>query len=190
MKNGKSSAFKTKLYFTYIIDLRYVPICFNFIKPYYQTFIKKNMIYGENFVFGHLQKTGGTYVAKQLKQAFPKSKKYIKKHESLKVFISKKDYKPIVLGSIRNPLELYVSLWAYGCQKKGSLYNSFTSPTMTQILLKIILLIKILKKGYYSYIKHIKFNNSKKWRALYKDSNNVEDFREWFSRINSKQFFF
>ena len=35
------------------------------------------------------------------------------------------DKETFIIGNIRNPYKIYVSLWAYGCYKKGALFNYF-----------------------------------------------------------------
>ena len=47
-----------------------------------------------------------------------------KKHASMQEELKFYEHKKYMVGSIRNPYEMYVSLYAYGCSKKGKLYNT------------------------------------------------------------------
>lgn len=68
------------------------------------------MICGPNFIFVHLQKTGGTFVREYLLRVFPGSYSVAPKHRSA-VSIPNRNGK-IVFGIVRNPWDWYVSWWA------------------------------------------------------------------------------
>ncbi|RDK84802.1 sulfotransferase family 2 domain-containing protein [Marinirhabdus gelatinilytica] len=70
------------------------------------------------------------------------------------------------LGNIRNPWDWYVSLWAFGCMKKGGLYH------------------KLTQQKSYSLKNRIKnprlfAQNKALWEELYSDPYKVENFRKW-----------
>jgi hypothetical protein len=71
------------------------------------------MIVGTNYTYIHLPKCGGTSITKILEKYYSGNKGVI--HSKL---TTKPNDKKII-GSIRNPLDWYVSLWAYGCSDKG-----------------------------------------------------------------------
>jgi len=77
------------------------------------------------------------------------------------------------IGTIRNPWSWYVSLWAFGCMKKGGLYHQLTS------------------KNGYTLKKKIKnperiFYPSKYWEKLYEDPFNESNFRTWLQMLLTK----
>jgi len=73
----------------------------------------KLLLFADNdVVYNHLAKTGGTFVKSVLQEAVPKNNLVIRSEfESM----TKKDRETaFTIGSIRNPCDYYVSLWAYG----------------------------------------------------------------------------
>ena len=145
------------------------------------------MLYGKNFLFAHLQKTAGTFCTKVLKNNFPESIHMKNKHETIKNFLLIKSKRKFIIGSIRDPLELYVSLWAYGCQSRGSLFNRLTRPKLSHSL---ILLQKLILSKQFSNIKYFTSKNSSNYNYLYEDVNNSNNFQNWFKLINSDESFF
>ena len=88
----------------------------------------------------------------------------------------------LFIGSIRNPLDWYVSLWAYGClkQKKDPLYSNLTSRRINPFRLSSI------NKNYLKKIKFIYdqfFKNINQNKSLYSDPYNGKKFREWIKII-------
>jgi hypothetical protein len=71
-----------------------------------------------------MQKTGGSNIIYHLKKIFLPSYLYINKHKQ--VAFSDFDKKNIYLTTIRNPFDLYKSLYQYGCEKKGGLRHSLS----------------------------------------------------------------
>ena len=144
------------------------------------------MIYGKKFLFAHLQKTAGTFCAKVLKDKFPKSTR-MKKHETIKNFLKNRSERKYILGSIRDPLELYVSLWAYGCQSRGSLFGRLTRPKLSH---NLILAIKLIFSKQFFYLKYWKTKSSKNYNNLYEDVNDISNFQTWLKLINKDESFF
>ena len=70
-----------------------------------------------------------------------------------------------VLGSVRNPWDWYISMWAFGCTRKdqGYFYRVLTSYNLKSVIFGRAPLFKPVKK----------------WRELYSDSGNAENFRQW-----------
>lgn len=81
------------------------------------------MFLSDSLIYLELQKTGCTHIGRLLAQVLPG--KQIGKHNQLPLHLAD-DLRPII-GSIRNPWDWYISLWAYGCDRKGALYNRVTS---------------------------------------------------------------
>ena len=88
----------------------------------------------------------------------------------------------LFIGSIRNPLDWYVSLWAYGClkRKKDPLYSNLTSRRINPFRLSSINK-NYLKKTKFIYDQFFKNINQNK--SLYSDPYNVKKFREWIKII-------
>ena len=90
------------------------------------------------------------------------------------------------LGSIRNPFDWYVSLWAFGClhKKKDPLYSNLTSRRINPFRLSSI------NKNYLKKIKFISnqlIKNVGINKKLYSDPLNVDNFREWIKMILKKK---
>ena len=70
-------------------------------------------------VFVHLHKSGGGTIKAALKH----SGRVVLTggHRALSTYKLRED--DLVLGNIRNPYAQYVSLWAYGCKRKGQLFQ-------------------------------------------------------------------
>ena len=137
------------------------------------------MVIGENFIYLELHKTGSTHLRKLFKNNFDVS--IIGKHNSIfEVFgnTSNEVLKgKLILGSIRNPFTWYLSLWAYGCNSKGHLFNLKT---------------KISRKNIFN----LKLRELKNWQRVYSDVNNPIYFQRWlkmvmeFSEKNANNFTF
>ena len=81
-------------------------------------FITKDLCYLEMY------KTGSQHIVKLLEKSVPEGKR-IGNHNRPNDEVYKSNI--YFLGSIRNPWDWYVSLWNFGCEKRGSLYNRLTS---------------------------------------------------------------
>jgi len=78
------------------------------------------MYISEKFVYTELHKTAGTHIGKWLKLLT--TGEQIGKHNR----IPPEQRDKLIFGSIRNPWDWYVSLWAYGCDNKGSVWYQTT----------------------------------------------------------------
>jgi len=78
-----------------------------------------------------------------------------------------------VLGSVRNPWDWYISLWAFGCSQKGGLYDRLTNKQLLRAIKNIL--------------KHFDFFEMRKlftnWKELYRDSENPDLFRKWIRKL-------
>ena len=100
-------------------------------------------------IFSHLPKTGGIYIREVLFRVFGKKNIILADHA-----IFSKSAADIIIGTIRNPWEYYVSCWAVGCDNFGELH----------------------KEGQGFRGEQYKFVPNK---ALYKSSYSKENFKEW-----------
>ncbi|MEL6301920.1 MAG: hypothetical protein AAFV47_02980 [Pseudomonadota bacterium] len=78
------------------------------------------MYISEKLAFVELHKTGGSHIGRWLAKTLPGEQ--IGKHNRL----APEHYDKFVVGSVRNPWDWYVSLWAYGCSSRGSVWKQTT----------------------------------------------------------------
>ena len=116
------------------------------------------MFISEKLVFIELHKTGCTHIRNLLNELLPGE--FVGKHNQVSLDVSKKER--FFLGSIRCPWEWYVSLWAFGCDKKGAVFNKVTAQDQLRGL--------------------------EKWTRVYQSSEDVSAFREWLFMMNDKQY--
>ena len=140
------------------------------------------MLIGTDFVFLHLQKTGGNHVAKLLKPYV--SFEARGKHNGLSAGLRR----PHVFMGIRNPWDWYVSLWAYGCQSEGTLWSYLTSSRAT-CAAKIAGLHIARPHDWHLAARHLSRlpgKDSALWRRAYADSDDPTAFRAWLRAILSE----
>ena len=131
------------------------------------------MLIGDKFVYFDLQKTGSSHILKVL-STLPSIKSSIYGKHSLYNTIPENrllDFNTkIKVGSIRNPWDWYVSIWAFGCLGKGNLYRILT---------------KRPKLSTYNGMKEFLFHSSDRieWKRLYKNSFDKNLFRQWLKYI-------
>lgn len=75
------------------------------------------MFVSEKLVFLELHKTGGTHIGRWLNDLL--GGEQIGKHNRLAEHLTHR----FIVGSVRNPWDWYVSLWAFGCAGHGSVYQ-------------------------------------------------------------------
>lgn len=92
-----------------------------------------------------------------------------------------------ILGSIRNPWEWYVSLWAYGCGNNGAIYNEVTR--QPPFKLRGLGWKKNPVSAFQGFLSSLS-NNSETWRRVYRDSNDAGAFRDWLQMMNDPKFYY
>jgi len=147
--------------------------------------ILKDMVITDTFIYLELQKTGCSHTKQILANVFGSKCQIVEKHftydkvspEILGDFENK-----LKVGNIRNPWDWYVSLWAFGCQRKGGLYSRLTNQQERKNVFTKIGLEKIIEKN-------LKIDFSKTspelWTQLYSDVNNHQNFNTWLSLLLS-----
>lgn len=78
------------------------------------------MFVSDRLIYLQLQKTACTHIEKVLQTHL--DGKQIGKHGPLTFDPGNR----LILGSIRNPFDWYVSLWSYGCQRRGYIHSALT----------------------------------------------------------------
>src|SRR6476660_77321 len=128
------------------------------------------MFINEKLVYLAFLKTGCTHILKLLTSIPDLNGNIIGKHNSIYDIpprelgnLSEK----IKSGNIRNPWDWYVSLWAFGCMKRGGL---FTHTARKNILRKL---------------KHPKtfLSPTRQWQKVYSDVKNPELFKQWLEML-------
>ena len=146
------------------------------------------MFISNKLIYCHLQKTAGTHLRKLFAKYFLESDKKKSKHSNLGVLKLNNEF---VVGSIRNPLRWYLSLWAYGCQGKGKLMSNFFGDYSLKNLFFISRDVSLrenlksfkLNKNFYKSVWFFVTKNPKNFRFLYSDINNIDNFRIWLNLI-------
>lgn len=135
------------------------------------------MFIADGLIFLELQKTGGSHIGRLLEQYV--GGQTTGKHHRLKEDAADR----YVIGSIRNPWDWYVSLWAYGCGGKGSIrmrtgrrvdidyYFRGLPEAMGRERLNVK---QLMLSTYYDAIKPVA-----RWQQTYQDSSDPEGFRKW-----------
>jgi hypothetical protein len=132
------------------------------------------MIVADKLIFLELQKTGCTHIAELLKKSLPCEQ--IGKHNRLPADFPVKSR--LVVGSVRNPWDWYVSLWTYGCGGQGGLYRNLTqSWSLTGHGLR-----QNLGLGLARSLRDLG-RPRHHWRMLYADCRDAGRFRDWLRLI-------
>lgn len=143
------------------------------------------MYISDNFVYTELHKTAGTHICKWLKILSPGEQ--VGKHNVIPEIYRDR----IILGSVRNPWDWYVSLWGYGCDQKGSVwfqtidkinFRYYRQQLPTEMSLDHLPMHILLRQLHSDIFKPID-----KWKDSYKDSTNPDCFKAWLKLLFNKQ---
>lgn len=141
-------------------------------------FITKDLIYLE------LQKTGGSHIRRLLKQYADGVADG--KHNRLLDNPGNK----AVIGSIRNPWDWYVSLWAYGASGEGAIRSRTSCRLDFDYYYR--LLPKAMGKNWITFselitsIRHDVVKPVSRWQQTYADTEDAELFRAWLKLLFDK----
>lgn len=139
------------------------------------------MFVSDELVFLQLQKTAGTHIAAVLSQHLDGGQRG--KHGPL-------DFDPgdrLIVGSVRNPWDWYVSLWAYGCGTQGGVQGLLKNG-------KVDTAKRIAGAAWRSPSKWPRAladlgNNARRdvgfWRDVYSDPHDPLRFRKWLHAVLS-----
>jgi len=124
----------------------------------------------DRYVFLELQKTGSTHIRALLKELVGGA--LVGKHNQVTPELL--DGSHVILGSIRNPWDWYVSLWAFGCGRLGDLYATATRRRRARghgwrsnPITALGRLAEELRR------------DPDEWRRVYADPDDPEAFRRW-----------
>lgn len=139
------------------------------------------MFVAKDLVFLEMQKTGGSHILKLLGRYMHGESKG--KHNRIDRAYSDR----FIVGSIRNPWDWYVSLWAYGVSGKGAIRTRST--TGIDFNYYYIGLPKSMGKDWLNFsqflrvIIHDTVKPITQWKNSYQNSNNPGEFRRWLKLV-------
>ncbi len=141
------------------------------------------MFINDKLIYLQLQKTACTHIAVLLDSYLPG--KEIHKHSPL----NRDPGDRLVIGSIRNPWDWYVSLWAFGCQQQGAIRNRLVASVPSSIA--HIVRRNLTHPGkWLQSVRHMRLLSNKDpafWQSLYASSDDPALFREWLRNIFTEQ---
>ena len=150
------------------------------------------MFVSDKLIYIQLHKTACTHIASLLSNCIGGKiifGEYVGKHNWLQDYNTDR----LIIGSIRNPWDWYVSLWAFGCINKGFLNLKVTKKGIDNIILPISIKLKTMngyKGPYYKtndlyriIINEIFLKPTSKWNKLYDSYSNKKNFQKWLNFI-------
>lgn len=135
-----------------------------------------SMYLSEKLAFVELHKTGGSHIGRWLANTLPGEQ--VGKHNRLAVAQQSK----FVIGSIRNPWDWYVSLWAYGCSERGSVWKQTTDAPRLRYYRESLPREMGMTPGLGRLWTQWQNDRSKpraEWQSSYANSDDPECFRRW-----------
>lgn len=132
------------------------------------------MIFGDKYVFLELSRTGSTYARYILKQ-IPNSQAVGKKHNMYLDGKHREEFdKKNKVGTIRNPFEFYVSLFAFCCSKRGGLYDRITKKPDIFSYYNVTDVLKVV---------YLHFKYKKEWMKISEGENSNENFKAFLKML-------
>jgi len=139
------------------------------------------MFVSDRIVFLELQKTGCTHIRNLLREIV--GGQFFMRHNQAdpSLFTGERFF----LGSIRDPWDWHVSLWAYCCDGKGDLFSNVST---TGIRVRDL----GWKKDFYSVllgVLHSRPNwHAAQWKRTFRDVNDPGAFREWLHMLHDETY--
>ncbi len=137
------------------------------------------MFVSEKIVFVELQKTGCTHIRDLLHEFVGGN--LVGKHNQAgrRLFSDGR----VFLGSVRDPWDWHVSLWAFGCQRKGTVFGNVTKEG-----------IKFKGRGwrtnplraFHELLQSSPHRNADEWKRTYRDADDPGAFRDWLRMMHDK----
>ena len=142
------------------------------------------MFITDQLAYLQLLKTGCTHIADLM--AANTQGQQIGKHERVEPMQLgvKESGSRVIVGSIRNPWDWYVSLWAYGCKTKelGGIYNKLKRRRKIK---KHFAFFNTHRSQFLEGVRCEYQRPKHNWLQLYNDSQNPENFRIWLTDLLS-----
>ena len=139
------------------------------------------MIVTDRLVFLQLQKTAGTHIARLLVEEFSGRERF-GKHRPLPPGFDPGER--MIVGSIRDPWDWYVSLWTFGCRRRGGPFDRSTAPRSVWNALRDpgTRRVRGARAAITSRVlaaRHEWARPASSWRRLHSDAADPRLFREW-----------
>lgn len=135
-------------------------------------------------MFVELHKTGCTHIRNTLKHLL--GGEFVGKHNQVSSDLFSKER--VFLGSIRDPWEWYISLWAYGCDNKGAVFSLVTKSSNFNKF-RGVDWKHIPYAAFHALLAGL-YKNPEKWKRTYKDVNDASAFREWLYMMHDKKYWY
>jgi hypothetical protein len=139
------------------------------------------MFVSDKIVFMELQKTGCTHIRNLLKEIV--GGKFVERHIQADpgLFTNGRYF----LGSVRDPWDWHVSLWAYGCDNKGDFHSNVTTTG-----------VRLRSRGwklhpYSTLIDVLECRpnwHATQWKRTFRDVNDPGAFREWLRMLHDETY--
>lgn len=140
------------------------------------------MFVSKDIVYLQMQKTGSTHATRLLQRYCGG---YVEqKHSQLKQ--CERFRSSLIVSSIRNPWDWYVSLWAFGCMGKGGLRNYLGRLPLSEFT-------EARRRADLATIMKFPFRlvlwpgQRREWIALYSDASNAANFRSWLKLVLGRE---
>lgn len=147
------------------------------------------MITTSHLVFLQMQKTGSTHTDRMLRENFDAT--YIAPKHARSDQIDPAGR--LVAGGIRNPFDLYVSMWAFGCLGKGGPRNNQLREKKPNAIRKgkstrlNMLPFELPEASRMAHFEAEKARDIAFWARLYADPDDAGAFREWLHLIHAPE---
>lgn len=139
------------------------------------------MFVSDQIVFLEMQKTGCTHIRNLLKELV--GGKFVERHNQAdpRLFTDGRFF----LGSVRDPWDWHVSVWAYSCDSKGDHYSNVSTPGIRLRhrgwkLHPFSLFIEVLQSR--------PNRHPEQWKRTFRDVNDPGAFREWLYMLHDQTY--
>lgn len=138
------------------------------------------MLVHDSFIFLQLQKTACTHIAAELQARIGGTPEG--KHQPLKSPSGAR----LIIGSVRNPWDWYVSLWAYGCAGKGSVHRALAHERGASVLRRAW---RKPAEWPAALSRALRLSRSDQafWQRVYRDPTDPAAFRAWLVQLLTTQ---
>ena len=141
------------------------------------------MFVSDKLIFVELHKTASTHVKSILSEVLEGES--VGKHNQLSRELLKRNR--VVVGSIRNPWDWYVSLWGYGCDGRGGMFDSTANRSQQGI--RGLGWTVNPRSAFARLIENLFKKRERIWQSTYRDVEDAEAFRRWLRLVHTPEFF-
>ena len=134
------------------------------------------MFISDSLIYIHMQKAAGSHIVRLLSQLF--DGKVVGIHNAATPTELKSG--ALVMSSIRNPWDWYLSLWTYGVQGKGAFASRLTQKNFLFPAKSSLRTPQDLLANFRAEFQ----KDSNTWSETYADGENVEGFRIWLKLVH------